>query len=111
MQVLHTRSCSRVGKHFLHFLTACYLVFSLECESISAALQLLPPLKSSVGLQLGALPPSRCCDTCLAPAWISCGRYSEGAAGGVHVMTEYPLLHIFISTTGIFTPSSKVARV
>jgi hypothetical protein len=52
-QVLHTRSCSGVGMHFLHFLTACYLVFSLEHQSIAAALASLPPLKTSVALQLG----------------------------------------------------------
>ena len=55
LQVLHTRSCSGVGMHFLHFLAACYLVFSLERDSISAALASLPPLKTSVALQLGAL--------------------------------------------------------
>jgi len=53
VQVLHTRSCSGVGMHFLHFLTACYLVFSLEHQSIAAALASLPPLKTSVALQLG----------------------------------------------------------
>ena len=56
MQVLHTRSCSGVGMHFLHFLTACYLVFSLEHQSIAAALASLPPLKTSVALQLGMHP-------------------------------------------------------
>jgi len=55
-QVLHTRSCSGVGMHFLHFLTACYLVFSLEHQSIAAALASLPPLKTSVALQLGTQP-------------------------------------------------------
>jgi hypothetical protein len=39
--------------HFLHFLTACYLVFSLECQNISSALNTLPPLKSSATVQLG----------------------------------------------------------
>lgn len=53
VQVLHTRSCTGVGMHFLHFLTACYLVFSLECQSISSALGTLPPLKSSATVQLG----------------------------------------------------------
>lgn len=52
-QVLHTRSCTGVGMHFLHFLTACYLVFSLECQSISGALNTLPPLKSSATVQQG----------------------------------------------------------
>ena len=56
LQVLHTRSCSGVGMHFLHFLTACYLVFSLEHQSIAAALASLPPLKTSVALQLGTRP-------------------------------------------------------
>ena len=42
-----------MGMHFLHFLTACYLVFSLEHQSIAAALASLPPLKTSVALQLG----------------------------------------------------------
>ena len=51
--MLHTRSCTGVGMHFLHFLTACYLVFSLECQSISGALNTLPPLKSSATVQQG----------------------------------------------------------
>ena len=55
LQVLHTRSCSGVGMHFLHFLSACYMVFSLEYESIAAALASLPPLKTSIALQLGEL--------------------------------------------------------
>jgi hypothetical protein len=60
-QVLHTRSCTGVGMHFLHFLTACYLVFSLECQSISSALNTLPPLKSSATVQLGGSAPCRKC--------------------------------------------------
>ena len=45
-----------MGMHFLHFLTACYLVFSLDCQSISAALAALPPLKSSVTVHMGGRP-------------------------------------------------------
>lgn len=68
LQVLHTRSCSGVGMHFLHFLAACYMVFSLEHESIAAALAFLPPLKTSVALQLGthlSMP------LCHMPGWCS----------------------------------------
>ena len=50
-----------MGMHFLHFLAACYMVFSLEYDSIAAALTSLPPLKTSVALQLGEGTAANAC--------------------------------------------------
>ena len=60
--------------HFLHFLTACYLVFSLEHQSIAAALASLPPLKTSVALQLGTQSVSSKSVLLLGPLLDACNK-------------------------------------
>lgn len=42
-QVLHTRSCSGMGMHFVRFLVACYLAFNMDYSSVTLALASLPP--------------------------------------------------------------------
>lgn len=43
LQVLHTRSCSGMGLHFVRFLVACYLCFNMDYSSVTLALASLPP--------------------------------------------------------------------
>lgn len=43
VQVLHTRSCSGMGLHFVRFLVACYLSFNMDYSSVTLALASLPP--------------------------------------------------------------------
>ena len=43
-QVLHTRSRSGLGMHFIRFLAACYLVFNMDFGNVTKALESLPPI-------------------------------------------------------------------
>ena len=44
LQVLHTRSRSGTGLHFVRFLAACYLTFNMDCDSVAKAQETLPTL-------------------------------------------------------------------
>jgi hypothetical protein len=44
MQVLHTRSCSGQGLHFVRFLAACYLAFNMDYSSVTLAMAAMPPV-------------------------------------------------------------------
>lgn len=44
LQVLHTRSCSGLGQHFVRFLAACYLCFNMDHSSVTLAMASLAPL-------------------------------------------------------------------
>lgn len=54
-QVLHTRSCSGMGLHFVRFLVACYLSFNMDYSSVTLALASLPPTMPPRRLTSGAL--------------------------------------------------------
>lgn len=56
MQVLHTRSRSGIGLHFVRFLAACYLVFSLDYANVTKALDSIPPILSQKAAS--GIPPN-----------------------------------------------------
>ncbi len=43
-QVLHTRSCSGLGQHFVRFLAACYLCFNMDHSSVTLAMASMSPI-------------------------------------------------------------------
>lgn len=44
--MLHTRSCTGLGMQFVRFLAACYLVYNMDKNTVTAALASMKPLTS-----------------------------------------------------------------
>lgn len=61
-QVLHARTGTGTGRQLAHLVAACHLIFSVGCDNMHLALDMLPPL-----LPAGAARPSG------AASWMALG--------------------------------------
>lgn len=44
-QVLHARTCTGTERQLVHLVAACHLIFSVGCDNMHLALDMLPPLR------------------------------------------------------------------
>lgn len=48
-QVLHARTCTGTERQLVHLVAACHLIFSVGCDNMHLALDMLPPLRAPGG--------------------------------------------------------------
>lgn len=45
MQVLHARTCTGTERQLVHLVAACHLIFSVGCDNLHLAMDMLPALR------------------------------------------------------------------
>lgn len=48
-QVLHARTCTGTERQLIHLVAACHLIFSVGCDNVHLALDMLPALRPAGG--------------------------------------------------------------